>query len=55
MVQEAKNRGELINIARSYLSGNNLVIYREDIPKMVDDLISNIKIKDTDKEIDGKI
>jgi len=46
MTQKAKNRGQLIDIARSYLSGNNHVICREDIPQMIDDLISKVKILD---------
>jgi len=36
MTQKAKNRGQLIDIARSYLSGDNHVICREDIPEMID-------------------
>lgn len=46
MTQKAKNRGQLIDIARSYLSGENHVICREDIPEMIDDLISKVEILD---------
>lgn len=46
MTQKAKNRGQLIDIARSYLSGDNFVICREDIPQMIDDLISKVEILD---------
>jgi len=46
MTQKAKNRGQLIDIARSYLSGDNHVICREDIPEMIDSLIGKVKILD---------
>lgn len=37
------SRGELINIARSFCEGEDLVISRDDIPKMIDSMITGVK------------